>query len=424
MKIGVLGADFSTGNLGVNALTEGTLCCILKSFPCATIFLLNYGRLPSLSTLCINGKEIKVPLVNMRFSKKFYLPNNIAILFLLLLIRKVLPWRTARRALTDSNSSLHEIETADVFVSVSGGDSFSDIYGFGRLLYVALPQLLVLLAGKQLVQVPQSYGPFDSRIAKAIARFILSRSGRIYSRDFVGVGQVREILGIQSDSEKVRFCYDVGFAVVPRKPMNMIVEGLAIEGRKGEPLVGMNVSGLLLTGGYTGQNMFGLGVDYESLMCDLVEHLVQDKKVAVVLVPHVLSAGESDVAACEKVFNSLKDKCQGRIGIVRGEFDQGEVKYVIGCCDLFVGSRMHACIAALSQYVPAISIAYSDKFSGVMETIGVTPLVADARNMTSQQIVAVVSNVYDQRDQWRRHLKAKMPEVQHTIMNLFEFVRA
>ena len=45
-------------------------------------------------------------------------------------------------------------------------------------------------------------------------------------------------------------------------------------------------------------------------------------------------------------------------------------KAVIGQCDFFIGSRMHACIAALSQGVPCVGVAYSMKFAGVFDTVG------------------------------------------------------
>ena len=46
---------------------------------------------------------------------------------------------------------------------------------------------------------------------------------------------------------------------------------------------------------------------------------------------------------------------------------------------------MHACIAALSQTVPAVAIAYSRKFLGVMETIGVEDIVVDPQCMTADE---------------------------------------
>lgn len=422
ITIGILGADFQTGNLGVSALAAGTLQCLLHRLPAANIFLLNYGRLPSVSTLCIDGKVIKVPLVNMRFSKKLYLPNNIAILFLLILIRKFVPWKKVRHKLVGSNSCLREIDKTDVFVSVAGGDSFSDIYGFGRLLYVALPQILVLLAGKRLVHVPQTYGPFRRGVAKGIARFILARSEMIYSRDFAGQDEIKRLLGNKYDPEKTKFCYDVGFAVVPRKPQTISIVDSTFEEALERPLVGVNISGLLLAGGYTGKNMFGLAVDYERLISSVIELLIGKKQAKVLLIAHVLSGGESDVGACEKVYESLKAKYRDRIGVVRGSYDQSEIKDVIGRCEFFIGSRMHACIAALSQSVPAISIAYSDKFVGVMESILVSSLVMDTRTMTQEEIVDSIDRAYEERHVLRRQLEGKLPDVHGALSVLFKFL--
>ena len=51
------------------------------------------------------------------------------------------------------------ISEVDIAVAVSGGDSFSDIYGLSRFFYVALPQLLITIMGKKLVFLPQTIGP-------------------------------------------------------------------------------------------------------------------------------------------------------------------------------------------------------------------------------------------------------------------------
>lgn len=43
-RIGIFGAAFDTGNMGVNALAMGTLKCILHRYPDAEVFHLSYGR--------------------------------------------------------------------------------------------------------------------------------------------------------------------------------------------------------------------------------------------------------------------------------------------------------------------------------------------------------------------------------------------
>src|SRR6185436_19299109 len=109
-KIGILGVEFKNANLGVGALAAGTLRCLLHRYPAARVVLLNYGRHPDCTTFTIEGEKVNVPLVNMRFSKKIYLSNNIAVLLLLSFMAKLLPFRKLRRRLVEKNLCLREIE--------------------------------------------------------------------------------------------------------------------------------------------------------------------------------------------------------------------------------------------------------------------------------------------------------------------------
>jgi polysaccharide pyruvyl transferase WcaK-like protein len=122
---------------------------------------------------------------------------------------------------------------------------------------------------------------------------------------------------------------------------------------------------------------------------------------------------------CEKVFAALEKKYEGRLGLVRGTYNQSEIKYLIGQCDFFVGSRMHACIAAISQLVPAVCIAYSGKFAGVMETIGIESMVADARRLSASEILQMVEESFEHRAITRQILERKIPEVKTVVLNLF-----
>ena len=79
---------------------------------------------------------------------------------------------------------------------------------------------------------------------------------------------------------------------------------------------------------------------------------------------------------------------------------------------------MHACIAAVSQSVPTVCIAYSDKFIGVMESIGVEDIVVDARAMDKDEILRAIGGALDQHEEVRRLLQTKMPEVRSSILNL------
>ena len=70
--------------------------------------------------------------------------------------------------------------------------------------------------------------------------------------------------------------------------------------------------------------------------------------------------------------------------------DQHELKYVIGRTDFFIGSRLHACIAALSQGIPTIGIAYSQKFVDVFGSLGCSDFVIDGRCVTEEQAIDTI----------------------------------
>jgi polysaccharide pyruvyl transferase WcaK-like protein len=308
-------------------------------------------------------------------------------------------------------------------LSICGGDSFSDIYGTGRFIYIALPLLWALSMKKKLMLLPQTIGPFKGRFAVALASFIMKRSEMVYARDRESFELARRLMGASHET-KANFCYDMGFVLNPIKPES----GMWADAKaptSNSPLVGLNVSGLLSMGGYDRNNMFSLNVDYTDLIRSLISYLIEEKRTGVLLIPHVFGAWqESDVAAVNRLYGELAGRYPAGLFAVQGAFDQHEIKYIIGRCDFFIGSRMHACIAALSQGIPAVGIAYSRKFDGVMKTVGVESLIADPRRSTKAEILRSIGRAFDEREKWAALLRGKMPEVVSTVLGLLREVPA
>lgn len=420
MRISLLGAAFETGNMGVRALAVGAIRCILAQYPDAEISLVDYSRKSALYSIQFQDRMVSVPLVNLRFSIRFYLSNNIAFLVAVVMLLRLIPSRRLRERLMAKNARLRHLLQADLVLSIAGGDSFSDIYGLTRLFYVALPQILALLMQKKLILLPQTYGPFRTNLARLIARYIVRQAAMAYSRDYRSLGTVRNLLGRAKAGQKPRFSYDVAFAVEPIEPRRLDVAGIAWQGAAGK-VVGLNVSGLLSMGGYSRSNMFGLGVDYKGLMLRLIDCLITREGASVLLVPHVFGSSsnpESDVSSCQQLYEVLGSRYPARLGVLCGTYDQSEIKYLIGQCDFFIGSRMHACIAAVSQNIPAVCISYSDKFIGVMETIGIEALVADARRMSEDEIVELVEQAYHERHAIKEQLAAPMMLANTAVLQL------
>lgn len=408
----LLGAGYQTGNCGVAALASGTVNAIRQQWPAAKIFLLDYGYEPRQHTVhCATG-AVTVELVNLRFSKRVWLPNNIARLLLLAGLARGVPVQRWRRSILQRNPILRRICEADFIGSLAGGDSFSDIYGLGRLVYVTLPQLLVLWLGKPLHVLPQTVGPFRSWVGRWLARYVLRRAEAVYLRD------ADDAEAVAARGRPVEQSFDMAFVLEPVPPPRSVV----LPSREGNrPLVGLNVSGLLWMGGYTRDNMFGLRSPYRETIRALIRQF-GEAGAQVLLVPHVYGGEdnpENDLRAARALFEELRVAAGDRLYLLDGEHDHQVLKHIIGQCDFFVGARMHACIAALSQGIPAVGLAYSRKFTGVFQTVGAGDLVVDLRQQDTDGILAQTGRAYRERARWRERLAQQVPVAQRAVVDLF-----
>jgi len=414
-----LGAGFTTRNMGVWALASGAIHAALNKYPDACISFLDYSADPAHYTVEHNERKISIQLFNIRFSKKIWEPNHIARLLFSALIIRALPGRYLKGAFINRNPWIKHIHQADTIGSIAGGDSFSDIYGLRRLIYVALPQMLVLCLGKPLYLLPQTIGPFNSILGRAIARLILRHCHKMYCRDHESLDTIRTL--IPNNEHRMSFCFDMGFVLEPKISESKLPPWLT-NLNADIPIIGINVSGLLYIGGYTRDNMFGLKSDYRDVVKLLIAKIIKTYNVHVMLVPHVFGAAdnrESDVAACKEVFCQIEEGARSQVHVIDQQYNHHETKAIIGRCQFFMGSRMHACIAALSQAIPAVALAYSKKFVGVYRSISLEELVIDLRSYNVDSVIRECIQLYEKRMKISKHLRDRLPDIRNDVLALF-----
>jgi colanic acid/amylovoran biosynthesis protein len=422
VKIGLLGASFDTGNLGVSALAESSIKIILNKWANADIILLGSGYEPRQRSLFVSDKEICITILPVRFCKNVFLPYHFLRLLFCSLLVKALPTSQLKNKLVNRNPYFKILYELDFVADITGGDSFSDIYGFRRFFLGFLCKWLVIFLGKKLILLPQTYGPFKGNMAKVMARYILRRANAIYSRDRESMEYVKMLLDDNTKDGKVQFAPDVAFVLDTRKPDEFEASPLS-RIPENSTVVGFNISGLLFHGGYTQNNMFGLKTDYHTLILAVTGMLLENKDVVILLIPHVFPPTdcevESDPNACLKVYEELRKKYPGRIFLVEGWYSQGEIKYIISLCDFFIGSRMHSCIAALSQGIPAVGMAYSKKFEGVFRSVNAEQFVIDMRVCDKDDVLDNIAEAYDSRQTTAKRLSEIIPGVREEVLRLF-----
>jgi len=394
----LFGASLDVGNRGCQALALALVKLFDQLLPGANIALLYGNRTGGPRLVRIAEKTVPVEVVNYRLSPRARLREHLVWILALACLYRLIPLRRFRKRILRSVPWLEAIHEALLIGNISGGDSFSDIYGLKRLLLIATPCVIAWLLGRETLQLPQTYGPYGSLPARLVARFVLKRSPVILARDLESLEIAKRLLGRHARGKMMEFCPDVAFALDAVKPATIRIDA-PIEPENGPPIVGLNVSGLLFIGGYNRRNMFALKSDYGECISALIEGFMEQTSAHILLVPHVFGPGvESDEITCRRIWESSQDRYAGRVHLVNGEYEATEIKSVIGGCDFFIGSRMHSCIAALSQGVPVVGLAYSRKFRGVFRSLGGDSTVIDLRESPVEQVVEQCIGKFRERD--------------------------
>lgn len=423
MKVGVLGTPVSSGNRGVMAL-GASLVSLCTAAGADDIVMFVGHHAPGRVAFQVDGEGRSVRIVNYRLSPRARPHEHLAWIIMASGLYRLVPWKRFRRWLSRSTPWIAALEEMDVVGDIRGGDSFSDIYGTRRFLLGFLAAWSVILVRGSLMQFPQTYGPYRRKWVRWLAGALLRRAPVILARDRESLRLARELVG---GRQTVQLSPDVAFALESRSPGRLLTEPgltLPVEGIskvEARP-IGVNANGLMYHGGYTRRNMFGLRLDYAAFLPELITALLSEHPGELWLVPHTYAppeSVESDPGACRRVRAALPANLQGRVRQIVGDYDCHEIKGIIGQCDFFVGSRMHACIAALSQGVPCAGVAYSMKFKGVFETVGMEDWVVDGREVSTESAVARVLELYRQRDRVREDLKRRSQEARQQLTEVF-----
>lgn len=140
-----------------------------------------------------------------------------------------------------------------------------------------------------------------------------------------------------------------------------------------------------------------LRTDYPQVLKAFLQWCLQYTSSKVVLVPHVqaeLGSAESDYGACRSLIDSLQIEEQERISILPPTLPASELKWFIGHCDWFCGTRMHSTIAALGSHVPCAALAYSMKTHGVFAQCGLKEEVLEMRHLDTCATLARLKKLF------------------------------
>ena len=93
-----------------------------------------------------------------------------------------------------------------------------------------------------------------------------------------------------------------------------------------------------------------------------------------------MKKGVDDVSASQQVVGHMR--YQGRVTVMNKDYNGAQFKAVIGMCECLIACRMHAAIAAVSQCVPTLILAYNHKTHGIIgRALEMQDLIIDIRDI-------------------------------------------
>jgi colanic acid/amylovoran biosynthesis protein len=402
-QILLFGAGPDTGNQGVTALCYSVVDGLAKR-KLRRICVFDHGRGRHASQILLDNQIRYFDRLGAINGRRYYRSENL--------------WqiRLAARFGGLWNENARTICRASAVLDVSGGDSFTEIYGPQRFKTITLPKLIALRAGKPLILLPQTYGPFHSNQARAIASEIIRRSSAAWARDKQSFEQLKLLLGNSFNPMIHRLGVDMAFGLptsTAQKKMTGVAKTWICKNQRDLPVIGFNVSGLLYNDSSGARARFGLHDDYRKAIINALGKLVARTNARILLIPHVVAGKgnpECDLAACFSVVSDL-DCSADRVCVLEGDYDAAELKWIISRTDWFCGTRMHATIAALSSEIPTMALAYSMKTRGVFDCCDQGSEVIDLRYVDGNELADQIYDSWRRRAQTRVSLLEALPEV-------------
>lgn len=350
-KIGFLGLTFTDPNKGCEALTYTFLNMLRKFYKGEHLLIVCFMRSDNLGN---------IPQLYPEFDFKCHVLN----------IYNPLSWL----------SVYSEIKECLCVFDASYGDGFTGIYGTRRNFVQCLRKQMVISAKKSLYLLPQTYGSYKFPLKKWSIDLI-KKATLAYARDEDTAKSIGSFVKVTSD---------MAFGL----PYNRDAYSFDKEKK-----IGINVSSLLWDDDT--RERFKLTIDYKKFYRELIRYLLQANEYHIFLIPHVIDkqnpdAKENDYRICLK----LSKEFSGKVDIAPPFDNAMDAKSYISNMDIFLGSRMHSTIGAISSGVATIPISYAYKFETLYSHIKY-PYIIRATKTTTDEALEVAKQWIAEPDKLR-----------------------
>ena len=326
-----------------------------------------------------------------------------------------------------SSNRLEQFAQADVVLDFNGdifpSDSHPILVFLNAVEIVTIRQL-----GIPVVEFISSPGPFNTWFRRAISKFKFNKISVFANREPVSSELVKQ-LGIKDIPIVNTACPAFMLDPVPAERSKEILtkENVDINRR---PLIGMTLAGYNLSSERTWGQLKKF--DDLKIYVPAIKFLLDDLNANIILLPHVYrmnpyTYGQEHINGPDYdiLLNLYKmvggEKYGGRIKLIEGKYSASEAKGMIGQCDMYLSGRLHAGVAALSQSIPTILLAYGHKHYGFASLVGQEKYVFNGKD--AKTLESLILEAWENRVQIASVIRERMKRVEELVNMNFEIVK-
>jgi colanic acid/amylovoran biosynthesis protein len=335
----------------------------------------------------------------------------------------------------DKSDYIDLLGTVDLVVNVSGdmwGDNAEQV-GANRFLVDLYKMRTAQLMGIKTVLFAVTPGPFSDDKTKEFAKEVFAGFDLVICRESNSEYNIRE-WGFPTDNIMTYPCPSFLFQAAPKKYAKDILkencEYIDTLGKR--PLCGFTIGGLNMpTPPY---DAWPRENRQYKVFADCVEQLLNITGGKVMLISHTNGFHQPpdfklingrDYPILEQLQHILAERGVGDdVFLIQDPHLPATTKALIGLCDLFVAGRVHASVAAISQFVPTVFIEYdsnviwSKKMLGFSSLVGMQDYVGNPSDKLA--LSQTIAKCWSEREEVGAALKTRLPDVQRRARQAFD----
>jgi len=279
------------------------------------------------------------------------------------------------------------------------------------LFYVRLAKAL----GKEVVFLPNSYGPFEGLTVKQQVRSVFNQLDLVYARENASSKSLSELMGKSIPVEM-----DLGFFLEKGSQEEALKILQKYNLTKEDKVVGVTIRPWRFPGLSNPEELYKKYIDS---VVDLTRHMLsKGYKVALCNQSLGPNSHEDDRNAIKDLLNKIQDP---NIIWINENLPCDTLKAVYSNFYFFIGTRFHSIIFSLTSLVPSIAIGYGgNKAKGIMGDFRLDDYVVQIQDVNSDLLVKMFDKAIVEYDNIKSQLSKSMSLVTESRNRLIKDIQS